>query len=414
MLNAIYQCISTNCRVLKRIITCFVCVGVLFSGCQSTENSRPQAAIEYWKGTVHTDRVDIPFRFRILDSALLLINNDERIELALSARNQDSASYSFPFYDAELTIYLPIAHQISGNWKSFSRNFKLPFTAKLYEPVSSAKTDSLYGQITFFSTDSARSFPAIGAFSLNTVRASGTFLTEIGDYRYMEGPRQGNSFALSTFDGDHLYFAKATIDSDNHISGQFYSGNNPPYTWSGQITDNPALTPADAITAISREDSALYFHAYTLVGDSVNFGPQEFYGNVTVVTAFGSWCPNCHDEMRMYSELVTTLNDPSLHIIPVAFERQETVEKAAPVILRVINGLDAPFEAFYAGRASKSLASAHFDGIGEVTAFPTSVIIDKRGKIRKVYSGFSGPGTGHYYHEHKEDVSELISKLLAE
>lgn len=415
MLNAICDCILANCGVIKRTLLLFsACAGLLIFGCQSENSPKSKPEIEYWKGHVHTERVDIPFRFRMQDSALVLINSEERIDLPLSYSSSDSASYYFPMYDAELTIYLPFTDKISGKWNSSSRNFQLPFSAETYVPVSPSTADSLYGQITFLSPDSSRSFPAIGAFAMSSESVAGTFLTETGDYRYMEGVRRGKSFELSTFDGDHLYYSKATIHPDSTISGKFYSGNNPPYTWSGSITDNPTLTPSDKITTISREDSTLNFKAYTLDGDSVLFGPKAFYGKVTVVSAFGSWCPNCHDELRMYSELVAILDDPSLHIVPVAFERQETVDEAAPVISKVINQVGTPFPAYYAGKASKSFASKYFDGIGEIKAFPTSVIIDKRGKIRKVFSGFSGPGTGHYYHKHKEEVTDLISRLLAE
>lgn len=415
MLTAICDCILAYCGVIKQALLLFLaCVGLLIFGCQSENTTKSISELEYWKGHVHTERVDIPFRFRLQDSALVLINSEERIELPLSHNSSDSVTYFFSMYDAELTIYHPFTDNISGKWKSFSRNFQLPFSAERYAPVSLSKTDSLYAQITFLAPDSSRSFPAIGAFAMNSQTATGTFLTETGDYRFMEGIRHGNSFELSTFDGDHLYYSKATIHSDNTISGKFYSGDNPPYTWSGQNTDNPTLTPSDKITTISREDSTLNFKAFTLEGDSVLYGPKEFYGKVTVVSAFGSWCPNCHDELRMYTNLFEVLGDPNLHIIPVAFERQETVDAAAPVVSKVMTQIGTPFQAHYAGKASKSFASQYFDGIGEIKAFPTSIIIDKRGKIRKIYSGFSGPGTGQYYHTHEKEVSGLLSQLLAE
>jgi peroxiredoxin len=47
-------------------------------------------------------------------------------------------------------------------------------------------------------------------------------------------------------------------------------------------------------------------------------------------------------------------------------------------------------------------------------AFPTLMIIDKRGKIRKIHTGFSGPGTGTHYTEFVKEFENTIDGLLAE
>jgi len=47
-------------------------------------------------------------------------------------------------------------------------------------------------------------------------------------------------------------------------------------------------------------------------------------------------------------------------------------------------------------------------------AYPTSVYIDRKGLIRKVETGFSGPGTGRHYTEYTEETTKFIEKLLEE
>jgi hypothetical protein len=49
-----------------------------------------------------------------------------------------------------------------------------------------------------------------------------------------------------------------------------------------------------------------------------------------------------------------------------------------------------------------------------IVAFPTLIIVDKKGYIREVHSGFNGPATGVPYAAFKEETYELIRKLLAE
>jgi len=47
-------------------------------------------------------------------------------------------------------------------------------------------------------------------------------------------------------------------------------------------------------------------------------------------------------------------------------------------------------------------------------AFPTTVIIDKKGVVRKIHSGFSGPGTGVFYKEFVAEFSAQIEVLIVE
>jgi hypothetical protein len=47
-------------------------------------------------------------------------------------------------------------------------------------------------------------------------------------------------------------------------------------------------------------------------------------------------------------------------------------------------------------------------------SFPTTLIIDKKGSIRKIHTGFNGPATGKYYTDFKKEMSVFINQLLAE
>jgi len=49
-----------------------------------------------------------------------------------------------------------------------------------------------------------------------------------------------------------------------------------------------------------------------------------------------------------------------------------------------------------------------------IKMFPTTIILDKTGKVRKIDTGFQGPGTGSYYTNYVKEFNELMDKLLAE
>ena len=47
-------------------------------------------------------------------------------------------------------------------------------------------------------------------------------------------------------------------------------------------------------------------------------------------------------------------------------------------------------------------------------SYPTTIFIDKKGKVREIHTGFSGPGTGKYYDEFVTEFNQLMDKLISE
>jgi hypothetical protein len=67
-----------------------------------------------------------------------------------------------------------------------------------------------------------------------------------------------------------------------------------------------------------------------------------------------------------------------------------------------------------AGNASKDKAAEVLPMLNHVMSFPTSIFIDRRGLVRKIHTGFYGPGTGSYYDRFVEKNQTFIEKLLSE
>jgi hypothetical protein len=47
-------------------------------------------------------------------------------------------------------------------------------------------------------------------------------------------------------------------------------------------------------------------------------------------------------------------------------------------------------------------------------AFPTTIIIDKKGRVAEIHTGYSGPATGIYYQQFVNAFNGKIDKLLRE
>jgi hypothetical protein len=76
--------------------------------------------------------------------------------------------------------------------------------------------------------------------------------------------------------------------------------------------------------------------------------------------------------------------------------------------------LNVGYDLAVAGIADKDAAGKALPQINKVLAFPTTIILDKKGDVRKIHTGFSGPGTGKYYEEFVADFNQTIDQLVKE
>jgi hypothetical protein len=49
-----------------------------------------------------------------------------------------------------------------------------------------------------------------------------------------------------------------------------------------------------------------------------------------------------------------------------------------------------------------------------ITSFPTLIFINKKGEIKNIHTGFSGPGTGIYYEKFVDKTNLFIEQLIKE
>jgi hypothetical protein len=64
--------------------------------------------------------------------------------------------------------------------------------------------------------------------------------------------------------------------------------------------------------------------------------------------------------------------------------------------------------------SGKGRASAQLPFLNHVMSFPTCIFVDRKGKVRRIHTGFYGPGTGRYYEAYKSDLYAFVQQLLNE
>lgn len=254
----------------------------------------------------------------------------------------------------------------------------------------------------------------VGQFSLDGKTLTGTFLSNTGDYRYLEGTVCGNKLYLSGFDGSHAVLYQAEIADENTIiNGKFIGGQFWQAHWEAKRNNEITLQEATELTRLKPGFTGLEFTFPDLDNQSVSLSDDRFKNKVIIVQILGSWCPNCMDETRLLAEFYDQYNDQGLEVIGLCYEA-ETLEKSRAAVQKFKAGTGANYTFLYAGKASKQVASESLPMLNQIISFPTTVFIDKTGKIREIYTGFSGPGTGEHYEDLKTEMTRLIDTMLSE
>ncbi|MBC7449107.1 MAG: TlpA family protein disulfide reductase, partial [Hymenobacteraceae bacterium] len=72
------------------------------------------------------------------------------------------------------------------------------------------------------------------------------------------------------------------------------------------------------------------------------------------------------------------------------------------------------YDVAFAGVSNTDSVARSLPQLAKFLAFPTTIFLDKKGNVRKINTGYSGPGTGKYYQQEIDGFNQEIDKLLKE
>ena len=98
----------------------------------------------------------------------------------------------------------------------------------------------------------------------------------------------------------------------------------------------------------------------------------------------------------------------------IAFEQEDDPALAANTLPRSRTFYDADYELLFGGGLDKASASEKLPWLSEVIAYPTLVLLDRGGRVREIYTGFSSPETGEPYRQFVQRFNATVDALLAE
>jgi len=417
----------------------------LLAGCQSgtTDTAQTGAGTASaaalltpgpWRGELAAQGQKIPFLFEVKTEAgkpvVYLVNKglngEERLRCDEIAAAGDSVTIKLHVFDAALVVRAEGQGKLKGNWVKYDSKtpYRVPVTAAAgAQPLfaagqADAKSSFAGTWRTEFKGDDNKPYPAVGIIQPTPGQQAttvGTFLTTTGDYRYLAGQQTGDQLALSTFDGSHAFLFTAKKQADGTIQGDFYSGKGGHETWTATLDPKAKLPDADTLTYLRKGESRLNFKFPSLVkGRSISPTDPKYKGKVVVLQILGSWCPNCMDETNYLAPWYEQNKARGVEIIGLGYERMPEYDKAAARLLNMKQRYHIGYDLAVAGVSNKDSVAASLPQLAKFLGFPTTIFLDKKGVVRSIRTGFSGPGTGKYYEEEKAHFNRTVDKLLKE
>lgn len=352
-----------------------------------------------------------------------IINGNNRLSTDSIWFQNDSLRIELPYFESGIVVAILPNGNLSGQWVKHAadKERRLPITATFGEKrrfLQSKKAGYNIGgrwQVDFLEEN--KTSPAVGEFQQKGNYLTGTFLTPYGDYRYLSGIVSGDSLFLSGFDGSYaLYFTGKIHDQGKQISGILFSGAAAPQEWKAIKNKNASLPDSYSMTKIRPDAGKLNFTFPDINGKPVSINDEQFKNKVIVIQILGSWCPNCIDETKFITENYDYYKSLGVEFIGLAYERTDDFEKSRKALLPFIQRvkptypiLIPPVAVSDTLRTEKTLPQ-----LDKISAFPSTIFVDKKGMIRKVYAGFDGPATGEHYIKYKKEFEDLLKELANE
>ena len=220
-------------------------------------------------------------------------------------------------------------------------------------------------------------YPALGDFKQDGNLLTGTFETETGDYRYLEGVVSGDEFMLSCFDGSHAFLFDGKITDEGNLLGRFLSGVHYNVNWIGSRDGDHNMTDPFEFSRLKNENEPVDFTFTNTNGESISLNDEKYQGKPKIVKLMGTWCPNCLDETNFLLEYFDQNPEKKIDIISIAFERYRDEAKAIEMVKRYKTKKNIPWEMLYGGYYDKTEATKTFKILEKIKSYPTLIFLNE-------------------------------------
>mgnify|MGYP001793785542 CR=1 FL=1 len=390
----------------------------------SCENELPTLQNGQWRGVLQvSDTDELPFVFQLSSDSIEVYemeiqNGEERVVVNDIVVEGDSLFVQMPFFEGYIKGSFT-ENEMKGEFIKESLSRIVPFSAirtdsPRFVDIQTATIDVSGNWKTTFQPDMEDEYPAKGVFQQSGNQVLGTFMTTTGDYRYLEGVVSGDSLKLSTFDGAHAFLFTAKV-KDSVLEGIFYSGNHSVETFTAVKDEAFELPDSNTLTFLNPGYDRFYFDFPDASGQQVTLDDSRFANKPVLVQIMGTWCPNCLDETKYYTNYIKNNPESDVEWVALAFEYAPTEEKAWKGIERLRKRLAIEYPILLAqfGTSNKVEAQKKLPMLNHVLSYPTTIYLNRNHEVVKIHTGFNGPATGEKYVKFQQEFETTLDSLTA-
>jgi thiol-disulfide isomerase/thioredoxin len=159
-----------------------------------------------------------------------------------------------------------------------------------------------------------------------------------------------------------------------------------------------ALAPTSSAALGSEEPAPLRFTVKRYPGGE-SYAIDSDRGQVVLLDVWATWCEPCRDALPMYEQLAKRYSARGLKVYALNVDEDT---RAIPAFLADTKVTDVPVLL----DANAEVA----DKVLRVRAMPTTVLIDRQGRVRYMHVGFSEEFLAKYQAEIEELLAEPVKR----
>jgi thiol-disulfide isomerase/thioredoxin len=392
---------------------------LILVGCQ-----QPAPEKAYWNGQLHrSDGKSIPFRtfidFQSSSPSGYFLVGEERTQVPEIHHEGDSLVFLFSEYSAAMRGIVHGDHW-DGNYIRYRATpISIPFTAiaEVPEPTRTSEASKpaipLVGKFqALLQEGTTIDSTTVATFWMKNDSIYGTLIAPDGDYGLNAGMQSGTTATLSRFTGWQAQLFEFS-QAGTSWRGTLYVRDDPPE----QLTLVPRSTLTEEIvsareTKIKNPKIAFTFYGITSDGDSLTNASSRFKGKALIVDIMGTWCHNCMDEAPILQQLYEEYKDKGLEVVGLSFEINDNVDQARKNLGLYQKRFGLTFPLLYCGSTDDKYVGPQLRAqLVNFYAYPTALLIDKKGRVRFIHVGFRGPGTGEEFQAEVKHLYDVVKGL---
>ena len=384
-----------------------------------------------WDAVVVANGIEIPFRFEIATKGIetqgSFFEGDRRVSSTTGSAADGVLTFEYDFLNTTLELRLA-GDALAGAYRT-NRAGARPQDVRMRRFVPTAIADETT-PVLAGNWEMRRNADEVTAprdtrtwnvfLRQSGAELSGTILRVDGDVGTLVGRWRNGKLVLSHFAGERPNLFEATRNPDGTLAVTLNGTAHYLVVRSGEARAKGIPEPPDPSRYTNVKDPTAPFHfAFPdLTGKLVSDTDAQLRGKVMILAIGGSWCPNCHDEAPFLNELYKDYRARGLEIVALMFENDPDPKVYRPRVQSFIKRHAAQYPMLFAGTTqptptSKVIADA-LPQLVNFGAYPTTIYLGRDGRVRSVHAGFPSAATGAEHVRLKQEVRELVERLLTE